>query len=252
MKRYNHYHPRECRLWFRYSLGLEITLCDEPSIGSAPAWLRSELDDVGTTWQELASLPSNYWWTEGGPEVVGWLLGNGIAPGQRFRMAVYPPEHTESWTDCGTEYDTTYSAELLTVEHMPSAHAVRQWERFLWECAEERAERARHEEAVREAHRQRETRAHADPSALFLLSEPFHAPGDSYDWMPSGLLVRLFSSHMPNHALCEGRSSKGNREEAVVNLLGAAAKALPHIRSEFIRALPYNRPHIDRSRKVAE
>jgi hypothetical protein len=37
-----------------------------------------------------------------------WLLENGVAPGQPFKVRIEQPHYYKSWTDCGYEYDCDY------------------------------------------------------------------------------------------------------------------------------------------------
>jgi hypothetical protein len=232
--------PDECRIWFRLAGGdLDLKPCGTDSIGTEPTWLGFEVDQGG--WDMLAEYPLA-WRT--GWERMEWAMARGIAPRQPFLMAIEKPEYSKTWTDCGYEHDTHYSAEVLAVTPFPPNVAARRWERWLWEDALYRAETTqRHAQEAAHAHQLRE-QALRDPSSLYLDAEPYYGPGDALDWIPSAIRVWLRSGYGPT--LAYGEDSRGSLDKAMEDLLSRAAKVLPNVRPEYIRALPFNRPRIER------
>ncbi|WNZ59859.1 hypothetical protein QEG98_28055 [Myxococcus sp. MxC21-1] len=241
----NVYSKASCRVWLtldRRTLELvEADSLGKPmDVGTPPEWLTYELEQDG--WDNLVDYPYRE------TARVGWALAHGIAPGQPFLVEVDPPVHSKHWTDCGYEYDTDYSSELVRVAPLPPEDVARRWEVWLWWAALERASRER-ADAAREA---REAAQHAlalaDPSALYLTSDIYFGPQDSIDYMPSGLRIYLNSAHLQlvSSVLVSGEDDRGDRTKALAMLLERAATVLPNVRPDYLRALPWHRPHINR------
>lgn len=233
--------PGECRIWFRLVGGdLDLKPCGTHAIGTEPEWLRFEVEQGD--WDMLAEY-SLAWRT--GWERMEWALERGLAPRQPFLMAIEKPEYSKTWTDCGYEYDTHYSAEVIAVAPLSLGVAARRWERWIWEDAEFRAEEAKEKGARDAARAALHEQAIRDPSALYLDSEPYYGPGDALDWIPSGIRIWLKSSY--GVTLAHGEDSRGSCDKAMEDLLKRAAQVLPDVRPEYIRALPYHQPRVCRS-----
>lgn len=237
--------PAECRIWFRLAGGdLDLKPCGTEALGTEPEWLSFEVDQGG--WDALAEYPLD-WRT--GWERADWALERGIAPRQPFLMAIGQPEYTTTSTQEGTEHDVFYSAEVLEVAPLREGHAARRWERWIWQDALFRAEKEKEQRAREAARSALHEQALRDPSALYLDSEPYYGPGDALDWIPSAIRIWLKSSYGPTLAYRE--DGRGNRDKAMDDLLKRAAEVLPGVRPEYIRALPYHRPRVDRGRTQA-
>ncbi|WP_426751752.1 hypothetical protein [Myxococcus sp. Y35] len=243
----NVYSEKSCRVWLaldRRTLDLvEADSLGKPmDVGAPPEWLAYELEDG---WDNLVGYPYR---DEGR---IAWALGHGIAPGQPFLVEVDPPHYSKHWTDCGYEYDTDYSSELIRVAPLPPEDAARRWEVWLWWAALDRDARERADAAQRATAEAQRALALTDPSALYLTSDVYSTRGD-WDYLPSGWRVYLNSAHLQlgSRVLVYGEDDGGDHAKAWAMLLERAAKVLPNVRPEYLRALPWHRPHVSRQEGV--
>lgn len=241
----NVYSKASCRVWLvldRRTLELvEADSLGKPmDVGAPPEWLTYELEQDG--WDNLVDYPYRE------AERVGWALARGIAPGQPFLVEVDPPVHSKHWTDCGYEYDTDYSSELVRVTPLPPEDVARRWEVWLWWAALDCDARERAAAVQKATEAAQHALALADPSALFITSDVYFGPRDSIDYMPSGLRIYLNSAHLGRGGgvLVSGEDDRGDPGKAWAMLLERAATVLPSVRPEYLRALPWHRPHINR------
>jgi hypothetical protein len=196
---------------------------NEDEIGVRPRWLDEQISENG-----LDSIVQHDDWKPDAGSWVYWALTNGIGPGQPFCVEVFPPHWYKSGSYEYEEWDIEWTWNLVRVMPRAQAAAARSWEHYyavehFWQ---ERRERAKDRVKMRRE---------LDKSALYLRWFTYFAPGQAYyDDMecPAGVGVQLCSkhtrdehglSHFPETVL-EGRSNKGDREEALNKLIDQFTK----------------------------
>jgi hypothetical protein len=210
----------------------------DAEVGTRPKWLDEELrmdgwDSVLTPgWRTYESGEgwnfADRWAT--------WGLSRGLVPDQPFALRVEEPR----WYRCSYEYDewdVEWTWEFLWAQPVPKESAA--WRVRSWQLANE-SYRARACAAMRALKEKRRT----DVGAMYLRYGRY---GSTAWGMPAkGFRVHLCSSHTQVEGLSkwarpdlvEGRSDKGDREEAMAQMIQRAAERKLPLDADAIRALP--------------
>ena len=211
--------------------------------GEKPEWFTEELSMGGYDFLDMAGP-----WSSRDEHGVGrhaqWALENGIAPYQFFRVSIEPPHYYR----CSYEYDewdvewTTWIDKVIPITDWD---AVRRWEHYMMHRRQ-----AKNIDAHYDAWRRHQLLTY--PEFMWLGWDSYYPTGtwnyDGSGW-PTGTLVRLHSEfyyegRTNRMCIAEGRSDKGNRKEALSNMLKKAKERIPHIHGNKIRNLPTRPRHI--------
>lgn len=195
-----------------------------------PGWLYDEINESG--WDIILSPQHRTaesglgWcfastWTE-------WALREGIAPGQPFRIRVWPPEYSQ---DYWGEWDCEWEWEHVDKMPYDNEDTLAAWEAWF------KGVRAYRALACQAMHDLKEKRA-KDVEAMYLHIEPYWTRG-SYDEMcpPDGIAVKLCSNHTQAKGfgkftwqeLVTVREDSGDQRKAVEKLRALVAEKFPHV-----------------------
>lgn len=262
----NVYGPTSVREWYRLQWGDSQYDLTPSAEGQMPEWKAREIEwedsQLGKSEAERQPPPPPVdwwpWWMDDGPDlhdVLGvsvrsprvmefgqewsepwrhWALTHGIAPGQLFCVEYDEPEVSKSGYEV-VEYDIHWAGAVVEVIPIPPAVAARRWEHDRRRTAVARA--------------QYEAMAHAnadllqrDVASMYLRCDFYIAGWDT----PRGVLYELQSKrHLhPRGQSCigtQGRSDKGDREEAMKDLIEQVCASNPYLSPALVKALPVRR-----------
>lgn len=213
---------------------LTPTLLDEEVPGwddeGIPGWLHDEINDSG--WDIILS--PQHRTTESGLGWVfattwtEWALREGIAPGQPFRIRVWPPEYSQDyWGEWDCEWYWEH-VDKMPYDNEDTLAAWEAWLKGLWTY------RALAREAMHAFREKRRT----DVEAMYL-HKSFYWPGGHFDEMtpPGGLSVSLCSKHTQVEGLGKfswqelvtARQDDGDHQKAMEALRAQVAERFPHV-----------------------
>lgn len=225
------------RVWLMLDRQNDLSMeeCGEDEIGTRPEWLQYELENM--SWSDI--LDARLY----GEHKLRWMLENGIAPGQPFLVELPHPHYSKSWTDCGYEYDTDYSPDIVRIRPMKPSQIAN-----LLEHEQNYIEKARVWKVEHDAKQAFLVRT--DVKAMFVETQVyFGRHQSSYDdmCMPSGIRYGLCSNasidkrvrgRWRTATLAQGQDDEGDHKKAFEQLVEEAVKRLPGLSAEVVRALP--------------
>lgn len=211
------------------SWGFDLHHLEHMSLGTLPTWWDSlEGDEV----EQALDIPRGDY----GEGARRWMLEEGIAPGQPFRIRFGMPIGTSYDTDCGREYDVEYDIEILEVYQWPPERAA---------AAHLKARASAHEaKQGMEILGLQQKLAAETCRTLRVVYDSYFAPGQNSGddmCMPAGISARLESQPDPGgwwRPLAWGKSDKGRREVALRNLQHEVFASLPVLADVDVAKLP--------------
>jgi hypothetical protein len=225
------------RVWLKLDRENDLSMeeCGDDEIGTRPEWLQYELENM--SWSDM--LDARLY----GEHKLSWMLENGIAPDQPFLVELPHPHYSKSWTDCGYEYDTEYSPDIIRIRPMKPSRVAEALEREQNYIAKARAWKEERDE-------QQRFLARTDVKAMLIESAVYFGRNQSsYDdmCMPSGIRYTLCSTasidkrvagRWRTASLAQGEDDEGAHEKAFERLVEDAVKQLPGLSVEMVRAMP--------------
>lgn len=103
------------------------------SVGEMQDWVAEAIQDVG--WESVLDAYK-------GDEYAGWLIENGIAPGQPFRVEISPSILKSYDGDYGYDYDLEMDAEVIAVARWSPERVRAAWDRWAQRYLAEPAKKA--------------------------------------------------------------------------------------------------------------
>jgi hypothetical protein len=225
------------RVWLMLDPQNDLSMeeCGDDEIGTRPEWLQYALSNM--SWSDM--LDARLY----GEHKLRWMVENGIAPGQPFLVEMPHPHYSKSWTDCGYEYDTEYSPDIIRILPMKPSRVADALEREQNYLAKSRVWKAEHDA-------KQEFLVRTDVKAMFVETQVYFGRGQSsYDdmCMPSGIRYDLCSNasidkrargRWRTATLAQGEDDEGDRTKAFEKLVDEAVKRLPGLSAEVVRAMP--------------
>lgn len=215
-----------CYLWLRFVPGWpEVDLEEfyEDSIGPRPKWLDEEISNSGL--DMIIDVPHH---------AAGWMIEEGLSPGQPFCVEVYPPH----WSKVSYEYnewDCDWYWNIVRRMPCKPLSAASAWQRLFDGIRREEEKQARARERVRQKRMQ-------DSKALYFRWESYWSHGYSDGEMPGGTRVSLCSDHTSennrsyfSYEMFSAEHRDGDKAEAMNKLVERAYKEGLLVRTKWER-----------------